>query len=81
MTAAATPGQGLQAGHQFEKGERFAEVIVGSVAGRFFPDPETPVNATKALRGMSTSTAARLCSVAPRTRTYPSHVESVTDRA
>src|SRR5690606_20638891 len=37
-----------------------------------FPEPETPVKATIASRGMSTSTLRRLCSPAPRTRTKPS---------
>lgn len=35
--AATAPGQRLQARHQFEEGERFAEVIVGAVAQA--PDP------------------------------------------
>jgi hypothetical protein len=43
-----------------------------------FPEPETPVNATMAFRGMSTSTLRRLCSLAPRTCTKPSVASIVT---
>src|SRR6185312_16332571 len=40
------------------------------------PEPDTPVNATMASRGTSTSTSRRLFSRAPRTRTKPSVEES-----
>jgi hypothetical protein len=37
--------------------------------GRTFPDAETPVKTTRALRGISSETSLRLCSRAPRMRT------------
>src|SRR3954471_1482967 len=37
-----------------------------------FPEPDTPVNTASTSRGTSTSTPLRLCSRAPRTRTYGS---------
>lgn len=39
-----------------------------------FPDPETPVTATNAPSGMSTSTSCRLWNVMPRKRITPTGV-------
>src|SRR3954454_22875481 len=47
-------------------------------ASEDLPEPETPVKATSASRGRSTSTLRRLCSVAPRTCTKPSCASLVT---
>ncbi|BBE23841.1 hypothetical protein MN0502_27240 [Arthrobacter sp. MN05-02] len=43
-------------------------------ASEDFPEPETPVKATTASRGQSTSIPRRLFSPAPRTRTKPFRV-------
>ena len=53
------------------RNRRWASAKIVPNAREDLPDPETPVNATIASRGTSTSTSRRLFSRAPRTRTKP----------